>query len=159
MVAIAEIQKFFFEAMLQGWAGGAAKTEMPGMPDFKKIEYEHDGFKLLDCYSKSLGSRFSGGWTVIWFEGIPVWMMSYSGQYDPVAIPLLKEALKASYEHRRFEGGRGPVNFSRNGLTYSNQTGNWKFEQFDGREAIHRIDDGRYLGHHQYSGHILIGTR
>ena len=155
-VNVSQAEDFFFEAMLAGYVAGAAKKKVLDEPGYVKIEYQRGEFHLVDRYLSSLGRNYSGGTTTIWVNGSPVWLMSYMGWYDPRAIPVLKAALRRSYEKRDFNGGRGPDSFSLSGLSYTNHVNNWQFKNFDGRESVPDNKAEQSLGYHRYHGHILI---
>lgn len=154
------IQDFYFDAHIEGYLGGARKVDVPDKPGFRRIEvFGESGLRLVDEYSKTLGSHHSAGTTTIWFDNIPIWMMSYGGWYSPEALPILKAALRLSYERKKFIGGRGPESFSKDSFSYTNLVESWRFENFNGRESICRSEDSFWFGTHRYSGHALVSTR
>ena len=114
-------QKAFFEAMLDGYAGGDNRksAKVKGEDGYTTITYtSKDGeCKVVDRYCTTPLSDKSCGTTTIFYENgsvwVPVWWMSYGGRYPKRVIPFLKESLKWAYEMRDFCGGRGISSTSR----------------------------------------------
>lgn len=169
---IVEARDFFFEAMRKGYAGGAEKTSIPGLPGIEAIPYKFDGkgyivdFYLMDWYAAPEGSLKSAGSTMIWYKDQPVWVMHYGGFYQNKAIPFLKEALFTAYQRRMFYGGRGQ-SFYLNPeweMGYINRLASGDFfpmdieafESFEGREEIFDLQTSESLGWHRYWGCTLI---
>jgi hypothetical protein len=93
-----------------------------------------------------------------------IWAMQYWGEYEPEAIEFLKKALAASYLnliHERFDGCRGPREFScggggEEGLFYQNLVKEGStFSEFSGREGVFKTNVGR-VGWHEYHGWSLV---
>jgi len=148
-------QEFFFEAMLADYASGAAAPNHPTLPGWKQFVYQNDPFILVDSWCNM------GGGTQIFFKGQLVWDMKYGGSYssEDGVIPLLRAALYESCSHSNFTGGRGPQDFTLDGLKkYIN---NWRgdFTEFTGHEVItdpHRECSESLFGEHTYSGGMQI---
>ncbi len=155
LLDLKEVEKFFFEAMVNGYAfSGGRRIQIPEMPEYKAIVFEKGYFRLVDTWCVNPDSSKSAGTTTIWFEGIPVWFMSYGGYYDNNVIPLLKKALYQAYQECRFFGGRG-VSYAEGKLFYLNFPHVNYFSKFNGREEIQ--DQNRtLLGYHNYWGMSLI---
>jgi hypothetical protein len=152
-----KIRKFFFQAMLHGWASGGSKFQIPSLPGFKAIEYTNGTLRLLDVWSKTPESNKSSGMTTIFFENNPVWIMHYGGLYEKKASRLVKVALAEAYQKSEFFGGRGPmcVFSDVHKFFYFNAVAINDFERFKGREEV--IDyDRQVLGWHDYWGMSLI---
>jgi hypothetical protein len=145
---------FFLEGMRAGYVSDAEPMALPDEPYSKVHVYERDGLLLKDRWRSAPGRIKSSGETMIWYNGVPLWWMSYYGQYAPVAIPLLKSALAEAYVTKReFIAGRGPLLFLGDTFTYINQpheTSN--FDRFRGSERI--LEDTSQLsrGYHDYMG-------
>ncbi len=94
---------------------------------------------------------------MIWAENIPIWHMHYWGMYEKEAIPHLKKALLRTYSAGKFCGGRGEF-FTEGKYSYSNvlHCESAGMTKFSGRESIHRNDNDRPLGWHEYHGGILF---
>ncbi len=151
-----QVFRHFIDAMQAGYAKSPSKGTIKEMPGSKTIEYEKDGFRLLDAYLVTPQSSFSGGMTTEWFHDIPVWMMQYFGSYDDDAIPCLKAALKMNYEQRLFFGGRGPEFFTLDGYTYvNNVTENDFFGRSSGEERIFG-PTGKLAGWHRHQSLYLV---
>lgn len=152
-----EVLSVFFAAMQDGYAkNGIKKGTLAELPMSKTIPFELGDFKLLDCYLITPHGPHSFGQTIIWCEGVPVWMMSYQGWYAKNAIPFLKKALFEAYDHRDFIGGRGPRCFTDNGMIYVNRVeppNDW--QHFRGREEVFDLAGVSY-GWHEYQGLLLV---
>lgn len=164
---VERIKDFFFDGMLAGYLGNAKREDVPDMPCYRRIMWEHGDFMLADLYMKTLGTHGSNGQVTIWFRNEPVWMMSYHGRYDRKGLPVLKAALRQQYERRDFHGGRGPRSFLLGPYTYTNTVERWHFERFNGFERIEdrsTLSDPHAtsplsLGSHQYLGGLLVDVR
>lgn len=152
----AQIQSFFFKAMVGGWAVGGQKIKIADMPGYKAIPFRDGDFYLLDRYCVTPNSPKSAGTTTIWFQGIPVWLMNYGGFYEESAIAFLKRTLCKTYEAHQFVGGRGPLVCIEGSLIYVNQPCLNDFAKFEGREQILDAENGMSLGFHEYWGFSLL---
>lgn len=148
-----EIKRFFFEAMLAGYASGVDPSSSADLPNGKIIRFEDGEWLLVDLWTESPNSYQTVGTTTIFFKQIPVWDMQYDGQYNPDAIETLKLALNEAHRNSLFVGGRGVMKFTHNGLTYTNSPGDNRFILFNGTEQI-KSQNGDFLGGHRYSGGI-----
>lgn len=155
VVDILQIQSFFFRAMLAGWANGAVATDCPQMSGHKRILFYDGAFTISDRYCVAQDGVRSVGSTTIWFQHLPVWVMHYGGQYNEIAIPLLKNALLLAYQRKQFLGGRGVHTLIEGSLVYYNQAYG-DFAKFSGYENIHDHTKGRSLGYHEYWGMSLV---
>jgi hypothetical protein len=158
-----EAERHFFAAMLTGWAADVKGKPVPDMPGYKRIPpYKRDGFCIVDQYC--VGEKCSAGTTTIWYkeswyEGSPIWFMSYGGYYNKEHVPFLKKMLLVAYMNDKFIGGRGPESFTaplghllyRNYLNVNELN---TFEKFSGREVLY--NDFVEVGHHEYWGMALI---
>ena len=151
------IMDTFFEAMLSGYASDVKKGTMSELPGSKMIPYACGSWEAVDTYLVTPLCNRSGGMTVISYEEIPVWMMSYFGEYDKEAIPCLKAALRHLYERENFYGWRGPDIFRHGGFTYRNSPDNTSSmpDHFTGIEEVCGID-GTVKGWHRYHGGFMI---
>jgi hypothetical protein len=157
-VILKDVENIFWEAMEHGWSSGAETLTAPFLPGYKCIPFESGNFRVEDAYSTGSPTGKSAGFTIIWFNDIPVWTMNYGGQYPKEAIPFLKLALQSAIAKKTFMGGRGPYNFeheSHPGLIYHNYPeDSLCFSDFSGLEEIYK--SGRRIGYHKYSGMLLI---
>jgi hypothetical protein len=143
----------FFAAMLRGYFGDSMKTTAPDRGTI--IEFVSAEYKVIDHYYTTPQSLYSVGTTMIYFKDIPIWWMSYGGFYQHEAIPFLKDALRATYEEKKFLGGRGPRTYLKDGLCYENiVAGDLKL--FRGREEIRQQNPHQVLGFHEYQGMSLL---
>ena len=153
------VEKVYWEAMKYGWGSGEIKKQTaPLLPGYKCIHFASGKFDVLDAYCKTPFNNRSTGFTLIWFNKIPVWTMNYGGEYTKEVILFLKLALQRIMTERIFMGGRGPSVFYHNGfpgLTYRNEVQENSFLKFAGREEI-RNANSLLLGYHDYQGLCLI---
>ena len=159
-------QAVSFKALLAGYAGKGKKdprlTTTTSMFGFTKTNtYRYGDFTVIDEWTTTDHSDFSFGKTMILFEEIPIWFMTYSGSYPKKVIPFLKEVLSIQYNSGDFRGGRGPGFFkSSNGdLVYRNNAyanGNSNFSRFSGREEIINTESKEVVGFHEYSGRSML---
>ncbi|XLQ20441.1 MAG: DUF5680 domain-containing protein [Candidatus Moraniibacteriota bacterium] len=160
-VTLEQIEDIFFKTMCQGYVSNAKveKYDMPGMPGYKCITFRSEDFVVHDAYCTTPLSNMSSGFTTIWFKDTPVWTMKYGGQYSPDCIPLLKLALRKTYQQHIFRGCRGPSRCAspdKPQLVYFNDVEDESdFAQFAGRESIILTGVGE-AGFHRYFGMALI---
>ena len=152
-------QRVFFRAILAGYAGGRKNNNLKketSLFGFKKTNtYRSGDFIVIDEYTTTDHSDASSGTTTILFEEIPIWTMTYSGQYPKEVISFLKEALSVQYKKGRFRGGRGAIRWSSPQFIYRNhayKSGNLDFRNFSGIETITNVETGEVVGFHEYSG-------
>lgn len=144
-------QQCFFEAMLKGWANGCKPTPSARIPGFKEIPYENEmhGIRILDSFGRI--DDLSTGTISIWYERNCIWFMSYSGNYRPEDIPLLKRILMQTYSEGKFIGGRGPASCPAGVGIYTNELKSGStFKDFQGTERI--FDERGIRGYHNYWG-------
>src|SRR3989344_2393627 len=161
-IQLADIQKFFFYAMMQGYAGNAPKAKAPGMPGYKEIDVISisESWRCLDRYCVTPLSNKSAGTITICCQNDSGWVLHYGGEYSEEVIDFLKIALRANYEKEIFLGCRGPEYMeSQDGknLCYTNSLfeGSKTFAAFNGFESIRDLDN-RLLGYHGYMGMSLL---
>ena len=155
-LSVSEIQKFFFEGMLQGCASGKGSRPVTSLFGYKEYPpYEARGLRMLDrwCVS-SAGNRVAGTIT-IWHKDVPVWVMQYGGGYDQRAEHFLRMILTVAYEERRFHGGRGLTSHTHGSFSYMNKPRKNTFGDFEGSEYIIHRQHG-HLGRYDYRGMLLV---
>jgi len=157
-VTLAEVQAFFFKAMVGGWAVGGQKIKIADMPGYKAIPFRDGDLYLLDRYCVVPNSTKSAGTTTIWYKDVPVWVMNYGGSYEESAIKFLKSMLRMAYDSGIFCGGRGSRlgTDSLRDLVYFNRPRLNDFAKFDGMEQIFNTRTGSCLGYHEYWGMSLL---
>ena len=149
-------EREFFAAMRLGYASAKSGIKSSWLPGSKTIEFKIGHLRVTDTYFIVGESTHSGGYTVIHWGPIPLWVMFYSGSYPKEAIPCLKAALLTTYERSKFDGGRGPSNYLHRGYRYTNRAeGN--FSKFHGEETIYGPGDG-IVGGHRYHG-LYLATK
>lgn len=162
---ISEIQEFFFEAALHGYASGEKAQVFEPLPGSKAYRYERGDFVCVDCYR--VNGEFSSGWMIISWKGIPVWEMHYQGwckNSNKKYTAYLKEVLRRTYEERLSCGGRGSAvesgrgRLRREDLLYHNSY-NGAFRECRGKETITERSRGCYwevVFWHNYQCLLLI---
>ncbi len=145
----AQIQAFFFKAMMEGWISGGQEITNPNMPGYKTLLFRDEDFFLHDCYCVNPNSTKSVGATTIFFQNAPVWVMNYGGFYEDGVITFLKSALRETYRISKFVGGRGPLAHLGDSLIY-------EFNKFEGREEVLDKESRTLLGFHEYWGMSLL---
>lgn len=155
-------EQVFFAGMLRGYAFGYKGEPHPRIPGWKRILCVIGGcWLVVDEWCDE------GGRTLVLYEPtrailrhdccIPVWGMTYSGQYPEQAIPCLKAALTHQYERKDFCAGRGPIYFpsEKHGMSYHNS---WSgtFEKFEAKECVRDGENREIMGEHTISGGMLI---
>ncbi len=154
-----QIRNTFFTAMRNGYASDAPKGTVIDLPCSKTIRFKLGAFDVIDLYFVNPESDYSFGFTVIWHNNHPVWVMQYAGQYPKELIPFLKRALRRNYEQSIFTGGRGPDFYEEAGdnLLYTNCPAINDFSNFMGREEImsRKRDGAKLEGWHRYFGFLL----
>lgn len=154
-MSIADIQQFFFEAMVEGWVADAEESKVLGMPGYRIINFARDELVLTDLFCVTPGSSKSAGTTTIWHKEVPVWVMQYGGWYMEGVIPFLKHALLETYKAKRFVGGRGRSQYCEGQLLYVNRPHVNDFSDFNGHEQVFMND--KPMGVHHYRGMMMLG--
>ena len=160
-INIKEVQGFFFEMMLAGYASGKEPESFfrfPGHQGAKRISYQKaGGWNGTDEWEKTHPSKGSDGTTIIYKNGYPVWRMDYWGHYPKECLPFLRLALTKNYDEGKWLGGRGPHVFEDKHWFYSNSVlGKHDFHEFHGREFIADNMKNIEVGYHEYRGRSLI---
>ncbi len=160
-ITIAQIEEIFFESMLAGYVSNTRVKikKIPEMPGYKCIEFIKDNLRVVDAFCVRSGSNISHGFTTIWYNSVPIWIMHYGGKYLKKDIFFLKAVLRQTYEQIHFCGGRGA--FLKNGINsfkgyqYINKVSkNSNFLEFSGIEYI--LYKGTQVGFHNYFGGLMI---
>lgn len=159
---IVEIQNFFFDAMLHGWAAGVEARLVPNMPRYQEIPYQRGDFSMVDRWCSGSGGKFSGTKTID-YQSVPVWQMHYAGWYEEGVISFLKFVLFDTYQGSKFLGGRGTYALIDRGkhLAYANQPEpRSSFLEFSGQEFIRHTKgttvETKQKGECRYFGMSLI---
>ena len=102
-VIIAGAMEVFFDANLDGFAGGMNRRSVKTVtPEGKTIiTFDGGNYMVIDEYWTTPQSYYSSGNTTILFrtngEWSAIWSMSYRGWYAKEVIPFLKRSLLESY--------------------------------------------------------------
>ncbi len=103
------LEIFIVEAKAVTYVSGKHQASVSTRPGACDIAYERGRFRYLDSY---FGGTDFLGQEVIWEDTTPVWAMNYYGRIlDPQnfdgerAGTVIKQALSALYQEKRFLGG------------------------------------------------------
>jgi hypothetical protein len=103
------LETFIVTAKAISYIGGASHSAQPSRPASHDIRFESGAFSYLDSY---FGGTDFLGQEVVWENATPVWAMNYYGRIlDPQrfdgerAGTVIKQALSALYQEKRFLGG------------------------------------------------------
>ena len=166
---LAETKEFFFRGARAGWAGGnngsplQVKDGSPGMENWKEAIYRDllgfAGFRFVDQWGTDPDSgRPSGSMTITHWNKL-VWGMWVGGNtYDKEVFPFLREVLFETYLKGEFCGGRGPAEYRKGNLLYTNAF-EGDFSRFRGKECIEYVDDNgekKLAGSHEYWGGSFV---
>ncbi len=166
---LVETRYFFFAGVRSGWAGGNSGSPFkrtdgtPGMEDWREAIYldavGFPGFHFADRWGIDPDSGKPSGSIFITHWNIPVWSMWVGGNsYDKQVFPFLREALTETYSRNVFCGGRGPAEYRKDNLLYTNVY-EGDFSRFKGRECIEYVaEDGtkQSAGSHDYWGGSFV---
>lgn len=149
-----ELQSFYFEAMLAGYAGDAKPPE--DGQGFKSFGHIRGSLALSDRWNDKGGSIIIN--EAINRQVCTRWAMFYRGVYDKDVIPFLKAVLASTYREGVWVGGRGHGSYEEpdKPLLYINsQSGDFEF--FSGREQIISTAAGSdpEMGWHDYHGGLV----
>ncbi len=163
------LQEFFLEAVRKhGWAAGREGDPVPGSPGFNRIAYgEAKGFLFEEYHGviapSSRRPTFSDT-IFLSYEGVRLWRMLRSGQFDPKTKAFYQEALMENYREGLFIGGGSDAPFEHKDhpeYLYENKLSFGDFSGFQGSEIVreHHPADGektvRVYDHLTYVGGIL----
>jgi hypothetical protein len=103
------LERFIVEAKAVTYMAGKKAAEVPSRQGAKDIPYEKGPYRYLDSH---FGGTDFLGQEVVWHDETPVWAMNYYGRIiDPErfdgerAGTVIKQALSALYQEKRFLGG------------------------------------------------------
>lgn len=149
------VQNFFLEAMRNnGYANGGEFVLIPDLPHHKLMAFTSGDFYLTDMWLTTSSNK-SAGMTTIYFQGKPIWFMTYDGFHNEEVVPFLKEVLLKTYSQNKFCGGRGLPRDVGGDYIYENNVLENSFSSFRGCEKIFDKETGVVLGHYKYHGQSL----
>jgi len=103
------LEEFIIEAKAVTYVSGKRPEPASTRAGANDIVHERGRFRYLDSY---FGGTDFLGQEVVWEDGIPVWALNYYGRIlDPQrfdgerAGSVIKQALSALYQEKRFLGG------------------------------------------------------
>lgn len=147
------LEQFIVEAKAVTYMAGKKAAKVPSREGAKDIPYEKDGYRYLDSY---FGGTDFLGQEVVWEGETPVWAMNYYGRIvDPERLDgeragiVIKQALSALYQEKRFLGGFAYVHPL--GEYFDDAAGDYR--SFIGTERI--LVDGRLAYRLDYQGGLI----
>jgi len=169
LTRLEEVENFFYLAARNGWADGTEGTviceqdDATGTPEWKEVKlrfsFPFSGYLFEDRWGTDPDSGRPSGHTIISYKGMPVWVMWTGGNtYKEDVYDFLRETLCIAYRRQEFFGGRGPKEYRRGNLLYTNEF-EGDFSCFHGHESIHYVNaDGSKVlaGSHDYWGGSLV---
>ncbi len=171
----AEAESVFYELMRAGWASGE-KALIGRYPGHKQVQHVKAPYKIIDMWTKTPGSVYSGGYTVLLYDCMyadaeriendyqPIWTMQYGGMYSKPAAQFVQAVLSESYNNPSkygFCGCRGPQSMKSGGFEYLNRFApHSSFLAFSGVEIVLNTHQDEQVGHHEYMGraHLTPAT-
>lgn len=150
MINLQELCRFLVKAKKATYAAGDDAKNIAEADKSKTLIFEDGDWKYHDNY---FGGEPYGGREVVFFQGLPVYMMVYYGRVaedvsDVQAVyKILQGALRLIPEERPY---RGPKEFSQDDLKYTNVF-EGEVDNFSGEEMI-TFEDGREIYKAKYIG-------
>jgi hypothetical protein len=148
-----ELCRFLVKAKKATYAAGDESKKIVEADKSTTLIFEDGDWKYHDNY---FGGEPYGGREVVFFQGLPVYMMVYYGWVnenvtDVQAIyKILQGALSLIPEDKPF---RGPEKFSQDGLEYANVF-EGEIDNFSGEEKI-LSEDGKEIYKAKYIGGLV----
>jgi hypothetical protein len=162
-IKLSVFEAFFLETMAHGYAAGKEPQRDTPLPGWKTLDLLHPTLpiRLVDQWHTTPSSMYSTGVTTMYYTESEViaWVMHYGGWYHKLAIPILRQSLKVSYQSGKFNGGRGPDQLEGSDYAYLNHPvlGS-TFARFSGVEYVRRKPGRVLYGTHQYFGYWCATT-
>ena len=157
-----EVKEIFFAAMWSGWASGNDGTPIKAFRNWRQTRTRHAfdrTFIAVDRWGMDMEANKPTGSTLITHGGVPVWVMWYGGDsYNKDVLRFLREALMENYRNKVFCVGRGPAEYRKDNLLYTNEC-KGDFMRFSGHEYIEYLRDNgekQNAGSHRYWGGSLF---
>jgi hypothetical protein len=157
MIDLKQLAKFLLEAKTRG-GYGFGKEIKPLRKGFKELEYRKGRFYYRDSYS---GFFQAPGQEVVYYNGSPMWAMSYSGGMNPMyqkdaefakkVFEFLGKALAKMPISKPF---RGPKKLKIDDYLYVNKISGG-IRDFSGVEKIYY--KGKEVFKQCYIGGLIIG--
>lgn len=151
-----DLVKFLLKAKVRTYASQSddATVNPPLLPGTHQLEYSEGPYLYRDIYT---GSAMFAGQETVYYNGKPVWTMSYAGNIPasvsrPDVDALVKLLHKALMRVPAEIPYRGPRQLQDGAYTYSNHP-EGRLDTFFGREVIARGDAVLYELH--YGGGLV----
>lgn len=153
MINLKELCSFLVKAKKATYAAGDAAKNTIESDKSTTLVFEDGDWKYHDNY---FGGEPYGGREVVFFQGLPVYIMVYYGKVDEAVsdvkalYKILQGALSLIPEDKPF---RGPKEFSQDGLKYANVF-EGEIDNFSGEETI-TSEDGNEIYKAKYAGGLV----
>lgn len=153
MTNLKELCEFLVKAKKSTYATGDESKKIIGADKSTTLIFEEGDWKYHDNY---FGGEPYGGREVVFFQGLPVYMMVYYGWVNESVTDVqgtyktLQGALTLIPEDKPF---RGPKKFNQDGFEYSNVF-EGEIDNFSGEEIITSAD-GEELYRAKYIGGLV----
>ena len=151
-----ELIKFLIKAKVNTYAsqGDNATVKSPLLPGTHQLEYAEGPFLYRDIYT---GNAMFAGQEIVYYNGKPVWTMSYAGNIpadvSKADVDALVKLLHKALMHVPAEiPYRGPRQLQDGAYTYTNHP-EVRSDSFFGRETISRGD--AFLYELRYGGGLV----
>jgi hypothetical protein len=135
MISTSALADFIVKAKIAGYATAGEGGESDRKDFAKELAFAEGDLQYIDRY---YGFDSFAGIEVVWFQGTPIWSITYYGMVLSPAVPpiqiygFLKDAMRLISSDRPF---RGPSSFERGDFQYSDQSAG-DFNCFTGVERI-----------------------
>jgi len=157
---LTEARAFFFEFMLNGYAGKRKPENILRFPEDRGTKRHTYGnlssWYGIDEWRSANQGNGSSGTTSLYYKRSLIWEMHYIGHYQDESIDCLKHALSTAYRKNLWLGGRGPKESTFDKWVYQNHCTENDFARFSGRETITDRNLAKIVGEHRYFGGLLI---
>lgn len=149
MLNLDELKSFLVKAKKATYASGDESAKIIGEDKSTTLIFENGDWKYHDNY---FGGEPYGGREVVFFQGKPVYIMTYYGWVDEKVTEVkevyktLQEALRLIPEDKPY---RGPTEYSQGSYSYINHF-EGEIDNFSGEEVIKLGDTevykAKYMG-------------
>lgn len=151
--SVEALERFIVEAKAVSYVSGQPSTAAPTRLGAHDITYQRGPFSYLDSY---FGGTDFLGQEVVWKDEAPIWAMNYYGRIlDPErfdgerAGTVIKQALSALYQEKRFLGG----------FSYQHPLGEYVDQSVGGCGSFHGVErifvGGRVVYQLDYQGGLI----
>ncbi len=152
---VVKVQEVFCLAMRAGLSQNPPKGTIAELPGSKTITFEHDEYRLVDCWFTVPESPVSWGFILIWRRGILVWTMNYHGQYPQRVISFLKSTLRFDHKAGIWSAGRGTEIHEGDDTKDTIDVGAESFDDLGEREFVQEALSDTTCGFHIFDAGLV----